>query len=101
MLAILDVLGMTDHRTLTFPDPDYRYVSSEGVAFWGQDGDTRVRCKISRDALEDHFAERGRLRPEPAFEKHRGEIEAIARRKYLAGEHEADGGVLIRTLDLV
>jgi Protein of unknown function (DUF1488) len=47
------------------------------------------------------FSERGRLRPEPAFEKHRHEIEAVARRKYLTGQLEPDGGILIRTLELV
>jgi len=25
------------------------------VVFWGQDGETRVRCEISREALDDHF----------------------------------------------
>jgi len=37
-------------------------------------------CKISREALGDHLSERGRLRPEMAFEKHRREIEAVARK---------------------
>jgi transcriptional regulator with XRE-family HTH domain len=101
VLAILDVLGLTETTKLAFPDPDYRYDSAEGVTFWGQDGNVRVRVKISREALDDHFSERGRLRPEPAFEKHRGEIEAFARRKYWTGQREPDGSVLIRTLELV
>ena len=101
LLAILDVLGMTDKRTLTFPETELRYDSAEGVTFWGQDGSTRVRCKISREALEDHFSDRGRLRPEPAFEKYREQIQIIARRKYLTGEREPDGSILIRTLELV
>ena len=101
VLAILDALGMTDNRTLIYPDTEFRYDSVEGVTFWGQDGSTRVRCKISREALDDHFSERGRLRPEPAFEKHRREIEAVARRKYLTGQVEPDGSILIRTLELV
>jgi len=101
VLAILEVLGMTDTRTLTFPETDSRYDSAEGVTFWGQDGSTRVRCKISREALEDHFSDRGRLRPEQAFEKHRREIETVVRRKYLTGERESDGSILIRTLELV
>lgn len=100
-LAILDVLGLTDARTLTFPDTEHRYDSAEGVTFWGQDGSIRVRCKISREALEDHFSERGRLRAEPAFEKYRRDIEAVARRKYLTGQREPDGSILIRTLELV
>ncbi len=101
VLAILEILGMTDTRTLVFPDPEYRYDSSEGVTFWGQDGNARVKCKISREALDDHFSERDKLRSEDAFKKYRTEIEAIARRKYLTGQLEPDGSVLIRTLELV
>ena len=95
-LAILDVLGMTDKRTLIFPDKDSRY-DGVGVTFWGHDGTTRVRCQISREALDDHFFEGDRLRPQEAFEKHREEIEALARRKYLRGQIEPDKSVVIRT----
>jgi hypothetical protein len=28
--------------------------------FWGQDGETRVRCQISGDALDDHFGGDGK-----------------------------------------
>lgn len=99
-VAILDVLGMTDKRALTFPDTEYSYDSGAGVTFWGQDGPTRVRCRISREALDDHFSEGDRLRPEAAFKKHRQEIEALARRKYLRGQKEKDGTVLIKTLEI-
>src|SRR5882724_6027329 len=78
-LAILDALGMTDKRTLVFPDKEYSYDTSAGVTFWGQDGTTRVRCQISRPALDDHFSDGDRLRPQAAFEKHRDDIEALAR----------------------
>ena len=101
VLAVLDVLGMTDKRTLTFEDREYKFDSSNGAIFWGQDGTTRVRCFISREALEDHFSERDRLRPDAAFEKHRAEIESFARQKYLSGRQEPDGSVLIRTQDLI
>jgi transcriptional regulator with XRE-family HTH domain len=96
-LAILDVLGMTDKRTLVFPDKEHSYDTSAGVTFWGQDGPTRVRCRISREALDDHFSENDRLRPKAAFEKHRDEIEALARRKYLRGQLESDKSVVIHT----
>lgn len=99
-LAILDVLGMTDKRTLIFPDGEYSYDSTAGVTFWGQDGKTRVRCRIAREALDDHFSEDDRLRPNVAFEKHRDEIYALARRKYLRGQLEPDKSVLIRTGDI-
>jgi transcriptional regulator with XRE-family HTH domain len=98
-LAILDVLGMTDKRTLIFPDKESHY-DSVGVTFWGQDGTQRVRCQISREALDDHFSEGDRLRPKEAFEKHRDEIEALARRKYLRGQLEPDQSVAIRTAEV-
>jgi transcriptional regulator with XRE-family HTH domain len=100
-LAILDVLGMTDKRTLTFPDKQSSYDMGGGVTFWGQDGAERVRCRIAREALDDHFSDGGRLRPPSAFEKHREEIEALARRKYLRGQLEPDKSVLIRTGEVV
>ncbi len=98
-LAILEVLGITDKRTLVFNDADDK-AESEGVTFFGQDGKTRVRCRISREALDDHFSNGDRLRPEAAFKKYRLQIEALARRKYLLGRTEPDGSVLIRTLDI-
>jgi len=96
-LAILDALGMTDKRTLIFPDKKYSYDSGAGVTFWGQDGLQRVRCRIAREALSDHFSDNDRLRPSAAFEKYRDDIEALARRKYLRGQLEADKSVVIRT----
>jgi transcriptional regulator with XRE-family HTH domain len=100
-LSILDVLGMSDKHTLTFFDEEFSYDSGAGITFWGQDGSERVRCRISREALDDHFSERDRLlRPDAAFKKHRHEIEALARRKYLLGQKESDGSVLIKTNEI-
>jgi transcriptional regulator with XRE-family HTH domain len=99
-LAILDVLGLTDKRTLAFNDPDSSYEMSRGVTFWGQDGEKRIRCRISREALDDHFSDGDRLRPEAAFKKYRPAIEALARRKYLVGQPEQDGTVLLKTDDI-
>ena len=101
VLAVLEVLGMTDKRSLVFTDEEFQLDRSVGVTFWGQDGEKRVRCVISREALDDHFSESDRLKPDAAFKKRRQEIEALARRKYLRGQLEPDGSVLIRTLDLV
>jgi transcriptional regulator with XRE-family HTH domain len=100
-LALLDVLGMTDKRTLVFADPGSSYDSSLGVTFWGEDGEKRVRCRIAREALDDHFSENDRLRPEAAFKKHRSEIEAVSRKKYLRGQQQPDGTVLIATQDFL
>ena len=98
-LAILDVLGMTDKRTLVFAKSD-ETADSDGMTFWGRDGMARVRCRISREALDDHFSDGGRMRPEAAFKKHRAAIETLARRRYLLGHREPDGSVMIRTQDV-
>jgi transcriptional regulator with XRE-family HTH domain len=99
VLAILDVLGMTDRRTLTFDAAAARDVD-DSIVFWGSDGETRVRFRISRAALDDHFSDGDRLRPDAAFKKHRRDIEGLARRKYLLGQCEPDGSVVIRTGEL-
>jgi transcriptional regulator with XRE-family HTH domain len=99
VMAILDVLGMTDTRVLAF-DPQHARAADGGIVLWGNDGNTRVLCAISRDALDDHFSDRGRLKPAAAFSKHRNEIEGLARRKYVLGQLEPDGSVLIRTQDV-
>jgi transcriptional regulator with XRE-family HTH domain len=100
VLAILEVLGMTDKRTLVFTDLEFRADASDAIVFWGQDGETKVRCRISREALDDHFSDSGRLKPEAAFKKYRRDIEALVRRKYLSGQREPDGSVLLRTADI-
>src|SRR6266571_4264127 len=78
VLANLDILGMTDRRKLEFSDPAYSYDVGRGVTFWGEDGQRRVRCRISRAALDDHFSGQDRLRPETAVQKYRREIESLA-----------------------
>jgi transcriptional regulator with XRE-family HTH domain len=97
VLSILDTLGMTDKRTLTFPDKEFHVDIDDAVIFWGQEGEKRVRCRITREALDDHFSDNDRMKPDAAFKKYRSEIEALARRKYLLDRLEPDGTVLIRT----
>jgi Fic family protein len=87
------------HR-LTFPDKEHRTDATRGAIFWGEDGKKRVRCIISREALDDHFSDGDRLRPDAAFQAHRAEIEAFANRKYARGQSEPDGSIIIRTEDL-
>src|SRR5467141_2593301 len=87
-------------RALEFPAPEERYVfDREVVVFCGQDGETRVRCEISQEALDDHFGGDGKDKVD-VFRANRKAIEEIARSKYLAGRREADGSVLIRSEDL-
>ena len=74
--------------------------NTRGVNFWGEHGKNRVRCLISREALDDHFSDGGRLKPDSAFLVHRAEIEAFASRKYARGQLELHGFIVIRTGDL-
>jgi hypothetical protein len=93
-------VNMREQHDLRFPEPEERYVfDRKVVVFWGQDGETRVRCEISSDALDDHFRADNRDKLE-AFRASRQVIEQEARQKYLAGRKEQDGSVLIRTGDL-
>jgi Fic family protein len=88
------------HRKLTFADQTHQTDLTRGAVFWGDDGNRRVRCVISREALDDHFSHGDRLRPDAAFRTHRAEIEDLASRKYAQGQLEPDGSVIIRTGDL-
>jgi len=88
-----------NRRYLQFSKPEEKYNSGRGVVvFWGQDGETRVRCEISREALDDHFHGENKDKLE-VFRSNRRAIEEEARRKYLAGLTDPDGSILIRTLD--
>jgi hypothetical protein len=91
---------MHEQHDLRFPAPEERYVfDREVVVFWGQDGETRVPCQISREALDDHFGGNGKDKL-AVFRGNRPAIEEEARRKYLTGRTEPDRSVLIRTGDL-
>jgi Fic/DOC family/Protein of unknown function (DUF1488) len=81
-------------QTVIF-DAEYARELDDSIVFWASDGDKRVRFRIERNTLDDHFSESGRLRFEAAFKKHRSAIEAIARRNYQLGRRELDGSVLI------
>jgi Protein of unknown function (DUF1488)/Fic/DOC family len=89
-----------ERHDLKFSAPEETYDFDRGVvAFWGRDGETRVRCAISREALDDHFGADDKDKLE-AFRANRQAIEQEARQKYLAGRTEPDGSILIRTGDL-
>jgi transcriptional regulator with XRE-family HTH domain len=99
-ISILTVLGMVDERHLVFPDPKERYdFDRDIVLFRGKEGERTILCAISQEALEDHFAGDGKD-PVKIFNANRERIEHEARCKYLAGNLEDDGSVLIRTGDL-
>ena len=90
---------MIDERMLTFPDSKPRYDSDRmSVVFEGRDGNKKVRCLISEEALADHFGDNDD--PLATFRANRERIESEARRKYLAGDVKPDGSVLIVSMDL-
>ncbi len=102
-LSILGVLGMLDRTMLGFSERVENYDPERDVVrFEGRDGDRRIACAISGEALEDHFGARGTGHRQrlAAFHAHRDEIEDQARRKYTAAWLEPDGSVLIRSQDL-
>lgn len=100
VLSILETLGMVDKRTLVFAAPEEQYDSRRMVViFKGKDRYTTISCAISREALEDHF-ENDNKSLISIFTKNREYIEHLARRKYLAGQRESDGSILIKTEDL-
>jgi hypothetical protein len=89
-----------EQHDLRFPAPEEKYVFDRSIVlFWAQDGEIRVRCAISREAIDDHFEGDNKDKLE-VFRANRQVIEQEARRKYLAGETEPDGSILIRTGDL-
>ncbi len=86
---------MVDKRSFTFEEPHQSYESSRMVVlFRGSDRGRQVVCPISREVLDDHF-QGTRKDPLAAFTAHKKTIEHLARRKYLGGQLEADGSVLI------
>lgn len=98
---ILSVLGMTDKRRLDFPQPEPIYLPDrEVVQFWGQDGDKRICCEISGEALDDFYATAINQDKLKLFKANQSAIEHEARRKYVASRLEEGGSVLIRTEDL-
>jgi transcriptional regulator with XRE-family HTH domain len=99
-IQVLGSLGMTDTRTLSFPDQEF-IEQDNRVYFYGEDGAKRIRCAILREALDDHFSDDDKLRPKQAFEKYRLDIEALARRQYLTNQIESDGSILLRTHEIV
>ena len=89
-----------ERHELKFPDRAEKWdFDREVVVFFGQDGDNRVRCAISREALGDDFRADDRDKVE-VFRKNREVIEEGARRKYAAGDTEPDGSVLIHSGEL-
>jgi hypothetical protein len=89
-----------EKHDLTFPDQTEKFdFDREVVLFLGQDGKTRIRCAISREALDDDFRADNREKVE-VFRENRKVIEKATRQKYLAGDTETDGSILIHSGEL-
>src|SRR5437016_1894023 len=89
-----------ERHDLKFPAPQETFVFERDIVFfYGQDGEAWVRCAISREALDDHFPGDVKDKLE-VFRANRQAIEQEVRRKYIAGDTEVDGSILIRSDDL-
>src|SRR5215472_4244878 len=89
-----------ERHNLEFPDNTEKFdFDREVVVFFGEDGKARVRCAISREALDDDFGAYNRDKVE-VFKENRRVIEGRARQKYLAGDTETDGSILIYSGEL-
>ena len=89
-----------ERHELTFPAPmESSVFGRDMVLFYGQDGEAVVRCAITNEALDDHLHGEGKHKLE-VFRANRQPIEQEMRRRYLAGDTELDGSVLIRSGDL-
>ena len=93
-------VNVREEHDLKFPAPNEKEnFKGDSVEFWGQDGEVRVRCEITRSALDDHFGGNGKDSP-AVFRANRRAIEEIARRRYLAGRVEKSGSVYIDSSDV-
>jgi Protein of unknown function (DUF1488) len=89
-------------HSLTFPQSNPQYIFDRMVvAFWGMDGKTRVRFEIRLAALDDHFKGDNTEDKVEVFKANQNAIEDKARQKYLGGDTEPDGSILIRTSDFI
>ncbi len=89
---------------IQFADARPRYdFDRDIVAFPAEDASgERVRCAISREALDDHFGADGQTNDQrvETFRRHRQEIERMAREVYLHSPVPPDGSVLVKTADM-
>lgn len=89
-----------ERHDVTFPSPmESLLLGRDMVLFYGQDGEAVVRCAIAGEALDSHFQGSGKARLE-VFRANRQPIEQEIRRRFLAGDTELDGSILIRAGDL-
>jgi len=94
------VRWVLEKHGLKFPEQVEKFdFDPKVVVFYGQDRDKRVRCAISREALDVNFQGDDRDKVD-VFRENRATIEQGARQKYIAGDTETDGSVLIHSGEL-
>ena len=84
---------------ILFPRDQQLTFDNSGVDFPAIVDGRRVVCKISREALDDHF-KADIEGPLHAFLKHRSEIETKAKELLEQQKTQPDGLILINTLDI-
>ena len=85
---------------LKFVRRDYaRDFARQAVRFSGRAGGKAVLCRVTIEALQDHFQLIGQDGPlvKEAFASGRPRIEALAIQKWNAGALEPDGSILLRS----
>ncbi len=104
MLRAVDATrSIVPDLNLQFSAPPARYDFDRGVVtFYGESVDSRVRCSISREALDDHFNAGGLGKDGYVliFRQSREIFERMLRIKYLSWPIEEPGAVLIKTNDV-
>jgi Protein of unknown function (DUF1488) len=76
---------------------------TQTVRFFARCEDRRIRCAVTRTALEDTSRALNSFSPgqlEQLFEQYRQEVERVAEQKILAGRTQPDGTVIVRSIDL-
>lgn len=94
---------MTDERNLIFKEDEEFYEPNRMVViFFASDGERKISCAISGEALADHFKSvfGSSANLLSAFRKNRRAIEHEVFRKYLNNELESDGSIIVRSSDL-
>lgn len=101
--AVHELRNIIPELDLSFRAPEPRYVFDlDVVVFEGYAAGNVVQCKITGEALEDHFGSTGLGKEErlAAFLQNRSSIEALSCAKYLHRPVEEPGRILIGTADI-
>ena len=85
---------------ISFTGERTRHFDLGGISFKANVDGKPLACRVSEEALQDHFGAVGGVTLEQAFDSNRDRIERIAESMIAAGRVEPDGKLLIRTADV-